>query len=329
MHPKQLLHHRFVSDEAPSNLFASMGSVNDSLQTSAVRDEAALLLSIADIAQTELTVCPSALSDPQGTTLRTGFPNFPALGEQRKSKPMLSTPRLQSPRGLLNHRANAMGTTSAESSSSSSRIRAVSLDSPALLALHARRTPSPLASPPALLSAAPITPTTPVKGRTTTIRSARLSLKTRHNHVVYSKKANHNKVVLESMSLEEDATASSPSTSTKSKPLQGQVPKGVSITKIMRRKFSWKNYPEVRPIDQSCPCYTAFHSIPSHAYSPTVTTLLLSSFHLCHTARTVPHCQPRGVSPSLGAQLHAPAKAVQQPSHGATPGARHRTRLRL
>ena len=249
MHPKQLLHHRFVSDEAPSNLFASIGSVNDSLQTSAVRDEAALLLSIADIAQSELTVCPSALSDPQDTTpVRTGFPNFPALGEQRKSKPMLSTPRLQSPRGLLNHRANAMGTTS--------RIRAVSLDSPALLALHARRTPSPLASPPALLSAAPITPTTPVKGRMTTIRSARLSLKARHNHVVYSKKANHNKVVLESMSLKEDATTSSPS-NTKSKPLQGRSSQGsqhyqdhasqVQLEELSRGKA-------YRSIVQSCPC---------------------------------------------------------------------------
>lgn len=31
----------------------------------------------------------------------------------------------------------------------------------------------------------------------------------------------------------------------KKRALQGAVPKGVPIRRVMRRKFSWKNYPEV------------------------------------------------------------------------------------
>jgi len=42
-----------------------------------------------------------------------------------------------------------------------------------------------------------------------------------------------------------DEGLASPTTPCKSKPLQAPIAKGVSIKKIYRKKFSWKNFPEL------------------------------------------------------------------------------------
>jgi hypothetical protein len=49
--------------------------------------------------------------------------------------------------------------------------------------------------------------------------------------------------------------------STKSKPLQPATAKGVIVKKILRKKFSWKNYPEVRNFPRERYCAS-----PSHSY---------------------------------------------------------------
>jgi len=236
MHPKQL-HKRVVSDAKASHHLSAIGT-NDFSKTS-LRNEAALLLSIADIAQSELTTCPSALSDHHdfetSPTLRF-LPKFPSLSCSSAKYDPKSTmsPQTDSLRGLLYGANTLMGT-------GSSRIRSVSIeDSPTG---QDRRTPSPLACPPTLGSPALVTPTPKSKP---SIRCARLSIKARHELV--ASKSNKS-VVAEKEPI-------TPTTPGKSKPLQGPIPKGVSITKVYRKKFSWKSYPEV----SSKPSYSR-HSI--------------------------------------------------------------------
>jgi len=225
MHPKQL-HKRLVSAEASSHIISFSGT-DESFNS--LRDEAALLLSIADVARSELTSFPSALSDYEGHEAPRSLPKFPVLiSKSEDSK--LTAPRTESLRGLLylpSGGANAtMGT-------SSSRLRAVSIDSPHLQHRIPPRTPSPLASPPLLATAVPITPNTPKPSVRFTHRSSRLSIKARHIQVA--------KPVNKSLEQEEkDEGLASPTTPCKSKPLQAPIAKGVSVKKIYRKKFSWK-----------------------------------------------------------------------------------------
>lgn len=225
MHPKQL-HKRVVSDEKASRRFAV--GTNDFSKAS-LRNEAALLLSIADIAQSELTTCPSALSDHQDLETAPSppvLPKFPSLS--------CSSAKYDPTDGLrvFRYGANAL------MGNGTLRIRSVSIeDSPGS---HERRTPSPLACPPTLGSPALVTPTPNHKP---VIRCARLSIKARHEQVA----SKSNTSVLAEMG------AFTPTTPGKNKPLQGPIPKGVSITKIYRKKFSWKSYPEVSSVSLFSP----------------------------------------------------------------------------
>jgi len=189
-----------------SMLPESCDSDGERFSKTSVRDQAALLLSIADIAKSEIKTCPSALSDEQDS-----FPKFPFLGDNRSK--CLTPHHNDSLRELLTPYP-------------SGRIRAVSMDTPE----GDRRTPSPLLSPPALVTVAPVTP---ISGRLSH-RSLRLSAKARQERVMHER---------------EDIIQVTPILKrSKGKPLQGEVPEDVTVKKIFRRKFSWKNYPEVRTI---------------------------------------------------------------------------------
>jgi len=229
MHPKQQLK-RVVTDTGSSPVLAPS---YDFSKASSLRNEAALLLSIADIAQSELTTCPSALSDLQD--LETAhheprlFPKFPSLScdsLKYDSKNTVS-PQSESLRGLLYRTNTLMG-----SGAASSRLRSVSIEDSPTQAL--RRTPSPLACPPTLGSPALVTPIP--KSHKLAIRCSGLSIKARHESMAAASKSNNKSP------LKEPVT---PTTPGKNKPLQGPIPRGVSITKVYRKKFSWKSYPEL------------------------------------------------------------------------------------
>ena len=221
MHPKQL-HKRLVSDESEITAIET----DESSKTSLV-DEATLLLSIADIAQSELRTCPSALSDSQDDVPTPCLlPKFPLLGARYDSKGMVS--RSDSLRGLLCGSSSVLGT-------GTLRVRSVSIEdspwnSPRVIRISAPRTPSPLHCPPTLGCPGLVTPTQakPV------IRSARLFIKARHEHVLTSKEN-------QAQDTKEPLIPTTP----KNKSLQGSLPKGVAVTKVYRKKFSWKSYPEV------------------------------------------------------------------------------------
>lgn len=200
--------------------FDSTVGTSDSVRVSktSLRDQAALLLSIADIAQSEITTCPSALSDDSSFP-----PCFPSLDGTTHMKCL--TPRKDSLRGLLY---------SANSKPGPSRLRAVSIDTSSMDIVGNRHTPSPLESPPILpLGLVGGSCLSPIVGRLSH-KSARLSHKARHDRVSEREDTKCEQV---------SPTFSTPS---KSKALQGKPPAGVTIKKILRRKFSWKNYPEVR-----------------------------------------------------------------------------------
>jgi hypothetical protein len=185
---------------------------------SSLRDQANLLLSIADIARSEITTCPSALSDDSSSC-----PSFPELNE--KAPQELLAPRMGSLRSLLYSKIEPLP----------SRFRSVSFDNPGLFDI-ARKTPSPLSYPPRI--AAVLVEASPQpSSRRLSHRSTRLSHKMKHERTCELKEKIH------------EARLSPVSHSTpprKSKCLQAKPPDGVTVKKIFRRKFSWKNYPEVR-----------------------------------------------------------------------------------
>ncbi len=100
------------------------------------------------------------------------------------------------------------------------------------------------------------------------------------------------------------------------RPVQPRVVRGNPLKTILRKKFSWKNYPEV---SETIPkiCQTLF----SLTTTPFIT--------LFTTVGSLFDCQPRRVSSSLGSQLHDSTKAVQQSLDRTTLRTRRRSWLRL
>lgn len=232
MHPKQLIRKRFVSDvEGSVNLFIL--EMESSIKKNSLYNDAALLLSMFDIATSELTTDPSLLSETQDSML---FPDVPALSEhvQAFSKAVALTPRTQSLRELPT--CNTKNSTTGPPTSLSLRTRSVSIDSPTLRCAPSPQTPKPLEYPPVLttiIEASVVTPTLPKKVRLSH-RNSHLSLTARHDNLGTTGK-------VKSLSTTGGRSVSL----SKTKTLQGEVPKGTCLTKIHRRKFSWKNYPEV------------------------------------------------------------------------------------
>ena len=228
MHPKQL-HKRLVSNEKEFQLAAV--AMEASFQTS-LSDEAALLLSIADIAQCELTTCPSALSDDQDEEPRLRLlPKFPSL--KAKCNPLPSESLgglLYGSKTTLEPEALRIRSVSIEESPSTSSREILNIRSAPL-------TPSPLACAPILGNPNLVTPT-PSKPA---IRCARLFAKTRHEQLFANKLCTLKKEHQD----KDDKVPITPTTSGKGKALQGPIPKGVAITRVYRKKFSWKSYPEV------------------------------------------------------------------------------------
>ena len=234
MHPKQL-HKRLVSNEEKEFHLAAIEM--EDFSKASLCDEAALLLSIADIAQCELTTCPSALSDNQDEEPAPRLlPKFPSL--RANCGPKSSAFPSESLQGLLYGSKTMLGTEAI-------RIRSVSIEESPATSSHeilksvrsTARTPSPLACPPTLGSPNLVTPIL----NKPAIRSARLFIKTRHEQLFASKLC-----PLKKNSQDQDVKVpATPTTPAKGKSLQGPIPKGVAITRVYRKKFSWKSYPEV------------------------------------------------------------------------------------
>lgn len=155
----------------------SIGSEHDTCASpSSVRDEAQLLLSIADI-------CRSEIKHDGLSAIWGGMPNIPTLSNSEEPpKPISPAPRTESLRELVAH---------AFSREEPLRIRSVSIDDQD----H---------------------PTSPRFRH----KSLRQNIKARRGHV------------------EEEEEEPDPVTP-RGKALQGAVPKGVSLTRIQRKKFSW------------------------------------------------------------------------------------------
>ena len=200
-----------------------------------LRDEAALLLSIADICNKEMRDNGvSMLWDDEEEQDRALFPKFPTL-----TKPALwedvsfLKPRSEAPRVPTRY----------------SRPRAVSMDSGRLVSSlvdndqdsqgsEERSVSSPIAfaSPYDANQVPIVTPTTHVS----LVSNRRLPMRKSTQRMFKKAKRDH----LESGTERIERPPVS-GRDKKGKALQGIPPKGVPIKKIMRKKFSWKNYPEV------------------------------------------------------------------------------------
>jgi hypothetical protein len=214
------------------------GENNNALFTKAsVRDQAVLLLSIADIAKSEIN--SDGLSklwvDDED------LPKFPKLsGQANVSDFKWLTPRTETLKDLI------MDTSSDHYPSN--RVRAVSIEySPEQHSSRFERATSPFSlGAPQESNANIVSPeVSPLSNRRLPFRkqSLRLSHKARKEHLLSSSSPM-------SSDDEEEGPARTVSfadtNSKKSKPLQPATAKGVIVKKILRKKFSWKNYPEVR-----------------------------------------------------------------------------------
>jgi hypothetical protein len=204
-----------------------------------VRDQAVLLLSIADIAKTEINNDGlSALWEDDE-----GIPKFPKLAELDVTDYKWLTPRTETLKDLI-----AGAERSSTNPYPSSRARSVSIEySPEHQFSCFERTASPLLlGPPEVSSANLVSPgISPLSNRRLPLRkqSLRLSHKAKKEHLLASSS---------SMSSDEEegptqtVSLADTSNNSRSKPLQPATAKGVTVKKILRKKFSWKNYPEVR-----------------------------------------------------------------------------------
>lgn len=282
---------RIVSTPSePSSTVISPG-YRDTEKNSTLRDEAKLLLSIADIAKCEIAVCPFALlseddSYSSGRSSRSVCcPTFPVLhkgGDHNRGDTETSTatdsflaPRLESLRGLLH------SSIMSDFKPLPGRLRAVSIDTPSLFLLDRLQKnedmPSPLAAPPTLASVliessfAPLEKagrlrhssrsgskrTTPTSmSHTSAVPRSMLSHKARRERFLEVKqKTCHTRPATSAssspMTVSSIPVTPPPARKSSSKSLQGKPGEGVPTKKIFRRKFSWKNYPEVR-IDVVC-----------------------------------------------------------------------------
>jgi hypothetical protein len=222
MNPK--LCKRFGLAGVPGKRFVSIGSEAEIEKTSSVRD-ATLLLSIADICNSEIKT--GGLNNLWRDDLT--LPNFPSLEDSVSPDEKLLTPRTESLRDFF------VGS-GGESLYPSNRVRSVSIDSPkptTMLLEDEDRVTSPLIMSSSAQLVSPMQ--TPRANRRLPPRkqSLRLSVKARKEYVEAQEET-----------LSPPSSPRSPRPN-RSKSLQGQCPKGVPIKKIHRKKFSWKNYPEL------------------------------------------------------------------------------------
>jgi hypothetical protein len=238
---------------------------------SSLHDQASLLLSIANIAHSEILKCPSALTCDDSrrsrhSLLPSSFPAFPKHLEEddfgRVPNHMLVLlPRTES----LRH-AIGMGL------KGSNRLRSVSFDSPTSSSAKNVKdncSSSPLLPPPFLHPCVSDVVGSIVKrssknGLTSSKKSMKMTSKIYSNRLSRSKKVrleSHtkntktNKVASSAAVVSPRSSLSTKSSTTSfidhpiihaKSSIQG-IPSGsVTIKKIFRRKFSWKNYPEVR-----------------------------------------------------------------------------------
>lgn len=206
----------------------ALPSENARFTKTSVRDQAVLLLSIADIAKTEIT--KDGLSalwfDDEGI-----LPKFPTLSDPSVAgEYKWLTPRPESLNNLLSQHPST-GALPAK------RARAVSIEySPDFRAATTLRTMSPLSLQQEDPNISFVSPgISPLNRRLPTRKqSLRLSHKARKEHILAS-----------TSDEEVDLPRTVSCVSKKNKSLQHAVAKGMVVRKILRRKFSWKNYPQL------------------------------------------------------------------------------------
>lgn len=209
----------------------SIGSEGDEIEKTSVRD-AALLLSIADICSCEIKTGGLKNIWREDLTL----PKFPCIDEENEEKPPGRIPLAPRKESLTDFLTQTL----------SQRARAVSVDQTKLQIEIPKEERANVASPPALVSPIPsferpISPAeSPHRFNRIPFRSQRLSTKARRDSMEQSRGR--------SSSPELTPLSGPPSPSTPArcrKPLQPPCRKGVPIKKVYRKKFSWKNLPEL------------------------------------------------------------------------------------
>lgn len=273
-----------MSPKKPAVLVSPvLSSIGRSSRTwNSIKDQAELLLSISDIAKSEITAYPLALEDIP--------PPFPSLGEVEEPVARSLAPRVEPLRNIM------FPTLRSATMQPPPRLRSVSLDvstknvernEESTCSIDQRQHRGSTSSPTPKLTVTPIVSPTRTPPRRTHFRSTRLSQKARRE------RSNHKESSFDQDELEDEE----PDTTTPKEKLQDKPPKGVPITKIRRRKFSWKNYPEVR----------------RYQYHASVRSLS-SAFSVGRIFGS----QPGRVPPPFCSQLHSPTKTVQQSSHSTT-----------
>jgi hypothetical protein len=207
----------------------SIGSEGDEIEKTSVRD-AALLLSIADICSSEIKTGGLKNIWREDLTL----PKFPCIDESdEKPGHIPLAPRKESLTDFLTQTL-------------SHRARTVSVDHTKLQIEIPKDDRDHAASPPALVSPIPSferpisPPESPQRFNRLPFRSQRLSTKARRDSIEEARGS--------SSSPELPTLSGPPSPSTPArcrKPLQSPCRKGVPIKKVYRKKFSWKNLPEL------------------------------------------------------------------------------------
>lgn len=218
-------------------------SKGDKNEKTSVRD-AALLLSIADICKSEIK--RGGLNNLWRDDL--SLPRFPSLGSPKEDDSKLLSPRTGSPpQSLREFMRSSAGTDIA----SANRLRSVSFDSPTRHMMEEEDneqgqqgspTPAPLT-----FSFSPLV--TPHQAPRRTIGVGGITSSRKHGHGLRPSKNHGNRARSPSdysTSSADDVIPSSPGTPRRmTKALQGPCPPGLPIKNIHRKKFSWKNYPEV------------------------------------------------------------------------------------
>jgi|UPI000581A2A7 hypothetical protein len=218
-----------------------------------VRDSAALLLSIADIAKSEIHSDGFSCLWDDGDKPNGLLPSFPTLlsypsrqSNTNENKHLTLTPRAESLQDYLSLVSSSTSQLSSDEVPPISRVRSVSMDA------HDwkdhDRTTSPVVSPasktilPTLVSPLSVQRRLPFRKQ-----SLRLSSKAKKDCLSddsdASTQSHASSPKCRAVSFASDAPSATPSS--RKKALQGPTPKGVPMKKIFRKKFSWKNYPEL------------------------------------------------------------------------------------
>lgn len=199
----------------PGSRTISIGSESE-LEKASVRD-ATLLLSIADICKSEIRI--GGLSNLWRDDLT--LPKFPCLSDPAQLENKILVPRTESLREFMS--------SSGMDLYPSTRIRSVSFDSPRKQEDVEEEIDDDSTD---VSSDVPmVSPLQTPRGRRVLRKGSGRISKTKIEIPV------------------------SPVSPRRSKTLQGPCPKNLTIKKIQRKKFSWKNYPEVRinaPVTLAC-----------------------------------------------------------------------------